>query len=331
MNKSILSCGWKLHGTNTFRLSSSKLLGWWGGNCQNPDHRLMRHVHPRSNHIFLQCDQAGAEAKIVAYLCKPGRLRDLFIYNIKPHTYLALHIFIDKWLSLNPHLTKEMVWMKSPQELVTKEWWPSLNKLIKSSSLEYALGKMVCHAKNYDMKYITFIINVLERTNGDIILSAKDAKLFLDMFDQLFPEVLMWQEEIRGIVKSTRILRNLFGHPKRFLQPLRNAYERQWLAFIPQSTVGELTVIASNEIHQYIIKNNLSREVLLVNNKHDSLLLDCHSRHRDLCINLLRSTMSKTFATPRGETFKMGVEVSEGMNWDKQSTDNPEGMHECID
>jgi len=178
------------------------------------------------------------------------------------------------------------------------------------------------------MKYITFMINVLERTDGEIVLTIKQAKEFLDMFDALFPEIIELQEEIRGIVKSTRQLTNLFGHVKRFVQPMRSSYERQWLAFIPQSTVGELTVIASNEIRKYLHKEKLQNEILLVNNKHDSLLLDCPIVHRDLSINLLRSTMSQMFTTPRGESFRMGVEVSEGMNWAKWSETNKDGMKE---
>ena len=169
------------------------------------------------------------------------------------------------------------------------------------------------------MKWATFIINVLERTDGDIILSAAEGKKFLDMFDELFPEILELQEEIRGMVRATRMLRNLFGHPKRFVQPLRNSYERQWLSFIPQSTVGELTVIASNEIRKYLHKHSLQNEILLVNNKHDSLLLDCPLRHKELGVWLLKNFMAKEFTTPKGETFRMGVEVSEGYAWNKKS------------
>ena len=314
MNRSILSCGWKLHGTNTYRLSSSKLLRTWGGNCQNPDNRLMQHIVPREGNIFLQCDQAGAEAVIMAYLARPGRMRDLIQKGIKPHTYLALHIFHKLFTT-----EKDRWWMKSATELLADPEWKALNhKISKCSEREYALGKMTCHAKNYDMKHVTFMINVLERTDGEIILTTKEAKEFLEMFDALFPEIIELQEELRGIVRATRMLRNLFGHPKRFVQPLRSSYERQWLAYISQSTVGELTVIASNEIRIYLHKNRLSNDILLVNNKHDSLLLDCPPRHRELGIHLLKSTMAKEFTTPRGETFRMGVEVSEGTCWSKK-------------
>jgi len=311
----LLSGAYKLSGTNTFRLSCSKILGHWGSNCQNPDNRLMEGVIPRLGNIFLQCDQAGAEALIMAYLARPGRMRSLFQNGIKPHTYLAMHIFADKFIAT----TREQFWMASATDLKANRAWADLNKLISEESPdEYALGKMTCHAKNYDMKARTFQMNVLERSGGTIVLSFQQASEFLAMFDTLFPEIIELQEEIKGIVRSTRVLRNLFGHPKRFIRPLNSSYERQWLSYIAQSTVGELTVIASNEIRQYLHKHKLNNEILLVNNKHDSLLLDCPIRHRDLGIHLLRSTMAKELTTPRGEVFRMGVEVSEGTSWDKK-------------
>ena len=47
--------------------------------------------------IFVQTDQSGAEALGVAYLCKDGDFRQLFIHGIKPHVYVAIHVFRDIW------------------------------------------------------------------------------------------------------------------------------------------------------------------------------------------------------------------------------------------
>jgi hypothetical protein len=323
IDRSLYTCGWKIHGANTYRLSSAKLLGNWGGNCQNPDNRLMERIIPRPGNLFLQCDQAGAEALIMAHLARPGRMRELFKCGIKPHTYLALHIFIKKYAGTadNPH-PKERYWMKSGAELKALPEWKALDKLIKNSDKEYAIGKMTCHAKNYDMKWMTFIINVLERTDGEIVLSASEGKTFLEMFDQVFPEIIELQDEIRGIVQSTRTLRNLFGHPKRFVQPLRSSYERQWLAFIPQSTVGVLAVRAAIGIRNELKKEKLDQEILLVNNKHDSLLLDCPPKHEQYGVDLLQRHMAQELQTPKGETFRMGVEVSKGYSWSKNGMKN---------
>jgi len=311
----LLTCAWKITGTNTYRLSSTKLLRTWGTNCQNPDNRLMDNIIPRPGNIFLQCDQAGAEALIMANLAGKGRMLELFHAGIKPHTYLALHIFIEKFVKAED---KAKYWMASPSALKLLPEWKALDKLIKSSAVEYALGKMTCHAKNYDMRWRTFQINVLERTNGMIVLTPAEAKAFLLMFDQLFPEIIMLQEELKAEVKATGVLRNLFGHPKRFVQPHRSTYERQWLAYKAQSTVGVLTIMATRDIKYELKSLKLAKEILVVNNKHDSLLLDCPLNHEELGVDLLKRHMAKELKAPNGNVFRMGVEVSKGMSWGKK-------------
>ena len=308
----LLSCTYKVTGTNTFRLASTQILGTWGANCQNPDKRLMHEVVPRPGNCFLQCDQAGAEALIMANIAQRGRMYELFKHNIKPHTYLALHIFIEKFVKPED---KHKYWMASPADLIKLPEWKELHKLVKQAKMEYALGKMTCHAKNYDMKWMTFIINVLEKTSGEIILTAAQGKDFLNMFDLLFTEIIQLQEAIKAEVRATGMLRNLFGHPKRFVQPHRSTYERAWLAYIAQSTVGVLAIKAAHDIKVELKQQKLDREILLVNNKHDSLMLDLPERHVEYGADLLKRKMARDLRAPNGNEFRMGVEVSKGYNW----------------
>ncbi len=324
----LLQTGWKLSGTKSFRLSSTKLLSMWGGNAQNPDPRLMRNVIAGDGNIFVQADQKGAEAVVVAYLAKPGRMRRLIEAGIKPHTYLALHLFIEKF-TLATGTDKSRWWMKDASELLADPLWPTLNRLIsKDSPQEYALGKLTCHAKNYDMKWRTFQLNVLDKSDGTIVLTPTQAKDFLKMFDLLFPEIIEWQNETIAFTRSSGVLRNLFGHPRRFDQVWRSDYERQALAQIPQSTVGELTVIASTEIYQELQRTGENRIISLANNKHDSLMLKGPSGEQERMTYLLKSSMAKSFTTPRGQ-FTMGIDVSVGKNWAKyDKLTNPEGMRE---
>lgn len=64
------SCTYKISGTKTFRLSSSKILGHWGENLQNKEKGMRVMYIPDDGKIFVQVDQSGAEALIVAYLCR---------------------------------------------------------------------------------------------------------------------------------------------------------------------------------------------------------------------------------------------------------------------
>src|SRR3977135_515890 len=93
------SCIWKLAGTDTFRLASSCIMMNFmtkeerGTNLQNIPHGMRKIYIPDEGKILVQVDQSGAEALIVAYLCEPGLFRDLFLNGIKPHTYVAMHVF----------------------------------------------------------------------------------------------------------------------------------------------------------------------------------------------------------------------------------------------
>ena len=51
---------------------------------------MMEIYGPKPGNIFVQPDQAGAEALVVAYLCPPGQFRSLFLNGIKPHTLMQL-------------------------------------------------------------------------------------------------------------------------------------------------------------------------------------------------------------------------------------------------
>ena len=69
----------------------------WGTNLQNWNKKTRQLIIPHPGNVFVQVDQAGAEAKIVAYYGPAGRYRDLFTYGVKPHTYLALYLFKPVW------------------------------------------------------------------------------------------------------------------------------------------------------------------------------------------------------------------------------------------
>jgi hypothetical protein len=97
------TCSYAIAGTNTFRLSSKKVLNNWGGNLQNIEKSVRKIYIPDDGMMFVQVDQSGAEALIVAYCGVAGKYRDLFIHGVKPHTYLALRLFKHVW----PHKMME--------------------------------------------------------------------------------------------------------------------------------------------------------------------------------------------------------------------------------
>ena len=116
-------------GTKSFRLSTSKLLGYYGGNAQNPPPELCKCIVPSGpNRSFVQPDQSGAESLVVAMEAGNGLYRRILEAGIKQHSYFALHIFIDEFRGNSP---KDTYWKRDPFELAALPQWPVLNKTIK--------------------------------------------------------------------------------------------------------------------------------------------------------------------------------------------------------
>lgn len=323
-----VTCGWKTGLAKTFRNTSSKLLDIYGTNLQNPAKSTIEIYEADPGCSLVQPDQAGAEALVVAYLCKPGNFRELFIQEVKPHTYVAMHIFHEHWakeLSL-PNIDDFL--SCAIRELKDKLLWKSLAKLIKDHDKYYFIGKKTCHSSNYCMKAPTFQMDVLKESEGKIVLSRAEAELFLDTYHNLFPEIKIWQAEIiKAISNFPRTIFNLFGHPREcYDNPLAGETQRDFTSWAPQSTVGCISNIAITNMRRFIFERR--KNWLLLNNKHDSMLLQCPDAEVGECCAKSQEFMEQELKSPRGEEFRMRSEVSVGKNWGKKSKENPDGMEE---
>lgn len=324
VTKGRLTCGYKVAGPETFRLASSKLLGFYGTNLQNNTDSLMSCVIPDDGNIFIQPDQAGAEALVVAYECRPGRFRKLFELGIKPHSYMALQLFTDRFRGDFPSLRYKAI---DPAILSNLPEAKELLSKIKNSPSEYFLGKKTIHSFNYDEGPQTFRITTLQESEGSIVLSFKEAKEFKNIWAETFPEIPEWQGKTTGQLAATRTLRNLFGYPRSFNRLWNDELVRQGLAFLPQSTVGCLTHIAYTELFWRIRKEKLSWKLL--NNKHDSLLLECPEKDKDQGIEYCKQHMGRVLRSSRGEEYRMKVGISIGHNWGHyDEKKNPCGLKE---
>jgi len=325
------ACHWKITGTNTFRLASSKLFTH-GTNLQNPSPEICEIYIPDDGYIFLQADQAGAEALIVAYLCEAGRFRSLFTNGIKVHVYVAMHFFASYWqievlakynASIDTYLRCDI------DRLKTLQHWKELATAIKNHDRYYAIGKMICHASNYGMTPKTLRVHVLERTDGKIALTKDESEYFLSTYHGLFPEIRQWHERVKAQLRESRILYNLQRFPRRFTKAWGSDFEREAFSFVPQSTVGTITNVAFEKMQDYIEDETLDWHLL--NNKHDSYLMEVpnHTHHIKFAGGKMKHFLEQDLVSPRSEPFRMKSELSVGMNWRKwHEKDNPQGLKE---
>ena len=321
-----VTTSYKPAGTKSFRLSAAQVFERYGCNLQNPPEALLRCLEPtREGYCFGQIDQSGAEALIVAHEVADGNFRELFRVGIKPHVYMALQIFLDKFRGEHPRERYQFV---RPALLPPLPEWPVLAKLIKNSPREYGLGKKTIHAKGYGMRWPTFQLNVLLESAGEIVLSAAEAKLCLNTHEHIFPEVVNWQGELAIKVHKERIIRNLFGYPRRLDGRWNDETEREALSWIPQSTVGVITHKAIRSMNSYIAREH--KPWLAIGNKHDSMAYELPTEDKEEWKQIAKQCMEIPLRSTTGVDYQMKGEVSFGMNlgkWHEQ--ENPEGMKEA--
>lgn len=324
-------------GTETFRSSSTKL--WSKGvNLQNIPKELRKLYIADKGKLLIQVDQAGAEALIVAYLCKPGKYRELFLNNVKPHVFVALHVFLSKWLDRCKDIDVKDFITTPIAELKNKNGWKQLDRLIKDSDdwqpseRYYFIAKCIVHASNFSMQAPTFQLSVLDKSRGAVIISKREAEDYLSNYHAMFPEIRDWHMRVDSIIDSTsmpgyKCLYNLFGYPRYFTRALQQHNRKEIYAFAPQSTVGCIThrCIASQQ--SFIERERLDWDNLM--NGHDSAVDQAPEEEAMECAKILKGYMEQELTSPFGEKFKMKAEVKIGYNLApyKEFT-NPNGLKE---
>ncbi len=364
------SCTWKLSGTKTFRKASTKILGHWGSNMANYEKSLRKIYRPdgfsdsvkekclywlgcgdlsvfteeelMTINVFIQSDESGADALIVAYESQAKQFRQLFLNAVKPHVYVALKLFAHVWKKkykqmggLIEDLNIDELCETPIGDLKKHPYWREIDSLIKksdewsASERYYYLAKQTCHSANYGIMANTFRMNVLEKSGGKIFISNDDATHFLGAYRSWFPEIperCRWVEEC---IRKSGVIYNLFGHPYEITDYRWEDKLKEYYAWSPQSTVGQIVSRAVVDFCKYAEENNKCWDFL--NDCHDSyltqgLLIDVKERR-----DKMREFMNVPLVSPIDQAkFNMKSEQRVGFNWSDEKSDNPLGLRELV-
>lgn len=313
---------YKTAGTETFRLASSAYFGQIGGNLQNLEKSARSLYIPDAGKIFVQVDQSGAEALIVAYLCKDGPLRWLFQHGIKPHVYVALKLFHMQLKKERPELagTIDEALKTDIPKLKSLPSWKKLDSLIKDtdnweySKRYYYLAKQTCHASNYKIGPGKFQIQLLAKSGGKVVISKRDAEYFIGTYTgEIFPQIPAWWRETEDTIMKTGMLRNLQGFPRIITESINEKTFKELYAFVPQSTVGTITNLAVVNMYKFIQCQSLPWDILA--NTHDSYLVQCPIGVERIVASKMKEFIEQELTSPRGEKFRMRSEAQAGYNW----------------
>lgn len=304
-----------------------------GGNKQNIESFMRRIWIADKGYKLNQCDQRGADALIVAYLCKAGKYRQLFENDIKPHTYMAMHLVPDFWRKEYNKEKVDIALQTEPKDIRSLEFWDELATLIKSSDKwessrrYYYMGKKTIHSGSYGMHANRHRMAMLTESGGTIVLSSKTASEQLETFHKQFTEIKSWWSRVLEQALKEHRIYNIFGYPYTITDFIDPKDFKDLIAWAPQSSVAIITENAVTSLYEYIASNNKDWHIL--QETHDSYLVEAPDNEVEECAHKMKEFMEPEMISPiDGVKFRMKTEVVVGRNWAPRSKNNPEGMEE---
>lgn len=197
-----ICCSYKITGTETGRLSSTKSIYDRGTNLQN----IPREASIRSMFIsdpgytLVNADLSQAEARIVAYIADEERMIQVFENHEDIHCINASIIF-------NVHPSK-----------VSKE--------------QRQAAKNRVHGANYG----------IGPARAAKLAGTSEAKAREDLnkYKSLYPMLEIWWRRVEEQMAKTRTMTNYFGRKRTFFGRWGQDMIREAIAYYPQSTVGDL-------------------------------------------------------------------------------------------
>ena len=279
-------------GTDTGRWSSSSHPFGWGSNLQNIDDYVRRIFVPDPGHIFFNCDQQGAEARVVGYVAgDEGYIKAIESGDV--HTMVAAMVF-----GFEPR--RELADRKYYREMSYRD-----------------IAKRAAHGSNYGGTPRT-IAQVLK-------VEIKLIEEFQHRYFKAFPNIRKWQIWVAEQIQTVRRLETPFGRIRNFWDnPRDDATIRAAIAFVPQSTEGDLTSRGLLAIHE-----NLP-DVMVLNNIHDAAFGQIPLPLKDQLLPRIVETLTYPLKVKDiwGNIREMLIpwEYQSGMNWGKRKKDNPDGL-----
>lgn len=261
--------------------------------------------------MLLEFDLGGADYFVTAFCANEPRMIDIFRSGKSPHPITGSRIFgvsedaiirENKLVGLNNDPDEIAELRKQLPELKSAPFLP------RTMSIRQA-AKKANHGLNYREGYRTFALkNEIMET---------EAKRIVTLYrEKAYPGLLDWYDRIDKTIRDTRTLTNCFGRCVYFQGALDDATFREATAFIPQSSVFDITGRAMPLMLEDETSDFATAELLA--QVHDSLLTQYLSRDframARYAIRLALDYMSPTLHY-NDMDFVLSVGLKAGHNW----------------
>lgn len=213
----ILTASWNIAGTESFRWSSSLSPKGYGCNLQTLPKQLRHLCVAPEGRILVQLDLSQAEARVVAYLARCKGLIELF-------NDPARNVHHENALRI-------------------------FNHKVEKDSPEYVHAKGVVYAATYKVGP-----NKFAQQTG---LPRRDARLLLERYHGIYPEIRRWHQEIKEEIIRCGRLTSPLGRSRVFYDALAclsrtgkitDQHLKEAISWKPQATIPDITNAALLEI-----------------------------------------------------------------------------------
>lgn len=280
---------YKIHGTDSGRLSSQSPGGFEGGKgpqLQNiPKFARQLFVAPPGK-TFAAADLRRAEAMFVAFDSGDAGL---------------IEVFKDETRDLYAEFASD-----------------SLGKSIKKGDVEREVFKTVTHGANYGMGPGMLIkvlrirgINIEDIHIPGCFTNMQKAEFLIEAYHRRYPAIRqVWHKKIRENLYRNRVLYDGFGRRRFFMGRLygKDAANTERIAFSypPQATIVEITNQAIRRLH--------AEGWMVVLQVHDSVMVECRDDEVNRCCEAIDRALIHRFEL-LGGTLEIPRDISVGKSW----------------
>lgn len=293
-------CSWNLAGTRNGRLATNKT--WWGSGLPLqtvPDEARSMFIAD-DDCLFVGWDLEQAEARLVAYLTHDEDL----IEDMESGT------------DIHRKLASRLPFGKTYEQLLA----------MPKDCRERHLAKICRHALNYQMGPLTFKETVnKDYIDSGISITASEAKLLRERYLAIHHTLPQWWRDVEAELSRNGSLINPLGRRRRFFGQWGGELFRDATAYVPQSTVGDLTTIGIARTDDLLGHGGAGWAIPLIH-MHDGGLIQVPADRAEDAAAEVKEIMSIPIKIAGYPDVVIPVEVFIGKNWGYYSKENPDGL-----
>lgn len=256
-------------------------------------YKLRSMIRAPKGKLLVACDLSQAETWIVAWLANEQAMKQ-FLQSSDIHTETAAAIF-----------------SKSVDDVITEERY---------------IGKQNNHANSYGMgpEQQARVINKRSDQPPYVTVTIPQCRIYQTEWHNLYTGIRLWHHEIQARLSSTMTLTTPYGRRRVFFQQWGKELFKAAYAHIPQSTVSDHfhgcvqpeLGIEGGLLGVY--KNVCTDEILLINDSHDSCMLEVPKESAKEIGEEVRRQLCRPLVV-NGEEVTIPVDLEIGERWGEMS------------